>query len=41
MQKKGMMMSPADFVKGIVVGLILGAALMYLYSNGMLSGILP
>lgn len=36
MQKKGMMMSPADFVKGLVVGLIVGAGATYLYINGML-----
>ena len=36
MQKKAMVMSPADLVKGLVIGLLIGAGLMYLYLKGML-----
>lgn len=34
--KKGMIMSPADLFKGLIIGIIIGAAVMYLYLKGML-----
>ena len=34
--KKGFIMSPGDFIKGIVVGFILGAVVVYLGAKGII-----
>ena len=34
--KKGFIMSPGDFIKGIVVGFILGAFVVYLGAKGII-----
>tara|TARA_Y100000031_G_scaffold80944_1_gene89284 strand:+ start:153 stop:284 length:132 start_codon:yes stop_codon:yes gene_type:complete len=34
--KKGFFMSPADFVKGLIVGLIVGAVVVYLGAKGII-----
>jgi hypothetical protein len=36
MDKKGFILSYADLFKGLVVGFILGAVLMYLVTNGII-----
>jgi hypothetical protein len=34
--KKGFIMSPGDFIKGLIVGIIVGAAVIYLGAKGIL-----
>lgn len=34
--KKGFIMSPGDFIKGIVIGFILGAVVVYLGAKGII-----
>ena len=34
--KKAFIMSPADFVKGIILGLIIGIVLAYLIAKGVI-----
>ncbi|MEK6869774.1 MAG: hypothetical protein AABX74_06060 [Nanoarchaeota archaeon] len=34
--KKGFIMSPGDFIKGLIVGLIVGAVVVYLGSKGII-----
>ena len=34
--KKGFIMSPGDFIKGLVIGFILGAVVVYLGSKGII-----
>ncbi len=34
--KKGFVMSPGDFIKGIVIGFVLGAVVVYLGSKGII-----
>lgn len=34
--KKGFMISPGDFFKGLILGLIVGAAVVYLGSKGII-----
>ena len=34
--KKGFVMSPGDFIKGLIVGFIVGAAIVYLGTKGII-----
>ncbi len=34
--KKGFIMSPGDFVKGLVIGFIVGAAIIFLGAKGII-----
>ena len=34
--KKGFIMSPGDFIKGIIIGFILGAVVVYLGAKGII-----
>jgi|TARA_B100001964_G_scaffold143525_1_gene158197 hypothetical protein len=34
--KKAFIMSPGDFIKGIIIGVIVGAAIVYLGTTGIL-----
>lgn len=34
--KKGFIMSPEDFIKGLVIGLIVGAVVVYLGMKGII-----
>ena len=34
--KKGFIMSPGDFVKGLIIGLIVGAVVVYLGTSGII-----
>ena len=41
MNKKGFITSPADLIKGLVVGFIIGVILMYLTAKGIIPIPLP
>lgn len=34
--KKGFIMSPEDFIKGLVIGIIIGAVVIYLGAKGII-----
>ena len=34
--KKGLMVSPGDFFKGLIVGIIVGGAIVYLGTTGVI-----
>jgi len=34
--KKGFIMSPGDFIKGLVIGIIVGAVIVYLGARGII-----